>query len=148
MYSYVSCDWEYNFRFHLNLEFRKLVEIWLFLYVKMPQKSISQSMQFSNFPCMGHIPRLPIALPCIVQHNMHKGLLTLDYGWLCSWLNWQQVWPPHYKTSSYAYELYDTVKDIAGLLDTETEFTKLLDDIVMVLVATIWHYDRISRDNG
>ena len=97
---------------------------------------------------MGHIPRLPIALACFVQHNKYKRLLTLDYGWLCSWLNCKQVCYPHYKTSSYSYELDDTVKDIAGLLDTETEFTKLLDDIVMVLVAIIWRYDRISRRTG
>ena len=82
----------------------------------------------------------------------HLGYAT---GWLCSWLNWKQAWYPHYKTSSYAYELDDTVKDLAGLLDTETEFTKLLDDIVMVLVDivmvlvdTTWHHDRISRGNG
>ena len=130
--------------YHLSLKFRKLVEIWLFLYVKTLQKSISKHA-ILKFSLHGAHPQTPYSFSMLVQHNKHKGLLTLGYGWLCSWLNWQQVWPPHDKTSSYAYELYDTVKDLAGLLDTETEFTKLLDDIVMILVATIWHYDRISR---
>ena len=77
-----------------------------------------------------------IALTCFVQHNKHKRYLTSDLGWLCSWLNWKQVCPPHYKTSSCAYDTNDF-----GDIQNNIKFYVLPIAIYMCTPWTVSHRD-------
>ena len=52
---------------------------------------------------MGHIPRLPIALACFVQHNKHKRHIISQTmaGYVAE--STENKLAPHYKIPFYAY---------------------------------------------
>ena len=102
-----------------------MVETWLFLYVKMPPKSISKHVIFKSF--LGVSPRPPITLACFIQHSYStKDFLHQNLAGYVDDLT-EKGFAPHYKTSSYVYEsLYSVNSSLVATIPWESP--KSLED--------------------